>query len=283
MTFHAFALPMPALAAPPLSANNPAQAPEKAPATLAHSWDGKKDIAGWWMSEKLDGVRGFWTGKQMISKSGKAFRVPRRFTENFPPFPLDGELWSGRGQFAELVGIVRRKTPDSDWKKVRYMIFDAPRSEGGFEQRLDSARRWFREHPNPYAEVLKQEICQGKEHLKKTLAEIEAGGGEGIMLRRPGSSYTTGRTNDLLKIKTFEDTEAIVVGHIPGKGKHEGRLGSLVVELPNGVRFAIGTGFSNKERENPPPVGNEITFKYQGFHKSGIPRFASFLRNRERF
>ena len=103
------------------------------------------------------------------------------------------------------------------------------------------------------------------------------------MLRRPQSLYTVGRTHDLLKVKTFDDMEAIVVGHVPGKGKHEGRLGSLLVELPKGIRFAIGTGFSDKERENPPPVGSEITFKYQGFHKSGIPRFASFLRIRERF
>ena len=163
------------------------------------------------------------------------------------------------------------------------MIFNVPKAEGEFTKRLDTGRRWFQEHPNPHAQVLKQEICQGKEHLFQRLAEIESKGGEGIMLRRPQSLYTVGRTHDLLKVKTFDDMEAIVVGHVPGKGKHEGRLGSLLVELPKGIRFAIGTGFSDKERENPPPVGSEITFKYQGFHKSGIPRFASFLRIRERF
>ncbi len=267
----------------PTSTENKATGMEKAPVLLAHSWDGTQDIKGWWMSEKLDGVRGYWTGSEMLSRSGKKFQVPEWFTENLPPFPLDGELWSGRGQFSELSGIVRRKTPDKDWKKVRYLVFDAPKAKGGFEEHLDLARSWFREHPTPYAEVLKQEICQGKVHLLKKLAEIESLGGEGIMLRRPGSLYTVGHTYDLLKVKTFEDTEATVVGHIPGKGKHEGRLGSLLVELPNGIHFAIGTGFSDKERENPPPMGSVVTFKYQGFHKSGIPRFASFLRIREEF
>ena len=256
---------------------------KKAPVMLAHRWDKQVDIKGWWMSEKLDGVRGYWTGKEMISRSGNPFRAPKWFTSNFPATPLDGELWLGRQQFSELVSIVRRKTPDADWKKVRYLIFDAPLVQGGFEKRLEFARLWFQQHPNPYAEVLKQQICQNEAHLRKKLRKIESLGGEGIMLRKPDSSYEVGRSYNLLKVKTYEDAEATVIEHLPGSGKHAGRLGSLLVELPNGIQFAIGTGFSDRERDNPPPVGIIITFKYYGYHKSGIPRFASFLRIREKF
>ena len=103
------------------------------------------------------------------------------------------------------------------------------------------------------------------------------------MLRKPNSPYTVGRSYDLLKVKTYKDEEAKVIEHLPGSGKHAGRLGALLVELPNGIQFAIGTGFSDKERDNPPPVGSIITFKYYGYHKSGIPRFASFLRIRDKF
>jgi DNA ligase-1 len=113
--------------------------------------------------------------------------------------------------------------------------------------------------------------------------EIESLGGEGMMLRKPDSPYTVGRSYDSLKVKTHEDTEATVIRHLPGSGRNAGRLGSLLVELPNGIQFAIGTGFSDKERDNSPPVGSIITFKYYGFYKSGIPRFASFLRVREEF
>jgi DNA ligase-1 len=257
--------------------------PQKAPVMLAHRWDQKIDIKGWWMSEKLDGVRGYWTGKEMISRSGNLFSVPKWFTRNFPSTPLDGELWIGRRQFSVLVGIIRRKIPAAEWEKVRYLIFDAPQAEGGFEKRLDFARRWFRQHPNPYAEVLKQQICENEMHLRRKLAEIESLGGEGLMLRKPNSQYTVGRSYDLLKVKTFEDAEATVIKHLPGSGKHSGRLGALQVELPSGIQFAIGTGFTDQERENPPPVGSIITFKYYGFHESGVPRFASFLRVREAF
>lgn len=255
----------------------------EAPVMLAHRWDRKIDIAGWWMSEKLDGVRGYWTGQELLSRAGNPFHAPKWFTRNFPATPLDGELWIGRHQFQEVVSIVRRKIPDADWKKVRYLIFDAPQVEGGFEERLAFARRWFDHHANPYTEVLKQEICENEAHLRKKLREIESLGGEGMMLRKPGSPYTVGRSYDLLKVKTYEDAEATVIKHLPGSGRHAGRLGALLVELPNGIQFAVGTGFSDAQRDHPPPVGSIITFKYYGFHQSGIPRFASFLRVREAF
>ena len=256
---------------------------QKAPVMLAHSWDQKVEIKGWWMSEKLDGVRGYWTGSKLISRQGNLFNAPEWFTRNFPSTPLDGELWTEREQFQELVSIVRRESAGTDWEKVHYFVFDAPEIEGGFEKRLDFARRWFLEHPNLFAEVLEHQICESEEHLRKKLKEIESLGGEGMMLRKPDSPYTVGRSYDLLKVKTYEDAEATVIKHLPGSGKHTGRLGSILVGLPNGIQFAIGTGFSDKERDNPPPIGSIVTFKYYGFYKSGIPKFASFLRIHEEY
>ncbi len=256
--------------------------PQKAPVMLAQTWQPHRDIRGWWMSEKLDGIRGYWTGKALISRSGNAFAVPAWFTQTFPPVPLDGELWSKRQNFSEISGTVRRKVPNDVWKTMRYMIFDAPQTSGGFEQRLAFARQWFEQHPTPHVTILKQEICQDATHLQRKLAEIEALGGEGLMLRRPQSPYTIGRSHDLLKVKSFQDTEAVVIQHRPGSGKHAGRLGALLVELPNGIQFSIGTGFTDAQRENPPPIGSTITFKYHSLTKSGVPRFASFLRIRDK-
>lgn len=250
---------------------------------LAQVWQPGRDVQGWWMSEKLDGVRGYWTGERLVSRAGNAFAAPAWFTEHFPPVPLDGELWTGRGQFSEVVGIVRRKAPHDGWKSVRYMIFDAPRAEGGFEQRLDFARAWLRNHPTPYAAVIEHEVCNGEEHLRNRLAEVEALGGEGLILRQPASAYVVGRSATILKVKTFQEADAVVLEHLPGSGRNAGRMGSLRVETSNGVRFAIGTGFTDAERDDPPPVGSTVQFKHQGFTKAGIPRFASFLRIVERF
>ena len=257
-------------------------APAAPPVMLAHTWTPEMDIRGWWMSEKFDGIRGYWTGRELVSRSGYAFATPREFTANFPSVPLDGELWISRQQFAEISSIVRRQQPGPEWERVRYLIFDAPEADGGFEQRLDFARQWFQHHPNPYVAIVPHEICRDASHLQDKLEAIEALGGEGVMLRRPQSPYTAGRSYDLLKVKRFQDTEAVVIEHLPGSGRHAGRLGAILVELPNGVRFEIGSGFSDAERDNPPPIGSTITFKYQGLTKSGKPRFATFLRVREK-
>ena len=86
----------------------------------------------------------------------------------------------------------------------------------------------------------------------------------------------------MLKVKSYADMEAVVIAHIPGQGRNEARMGSLLVELPGReTRFKIGTGFSDEIRNNPPPIGSLITFKYYGFYESGVPKFPSFLRVRE--
>jgi DNA ligase-1 len=116
--------------------------------------------------------------------------------------------------------------------------------------------------------------------LKEELARVEALGGEGLMLRKPGSRYEVGRSFSLLKVKTFHDAEARVIEHLPGEGKHKGRLGALSAELGDGTKFSVGTGFSDAQRENPPPVGSIITFRYQELSDRGVPRFPSFVRLR---
>ncbi len=97
------------------------------------------------------------------------------------------------------------------------------------------------------------------------------------MLRQPGSRYVAGRSSTLLKVKTFHDAEATVVGHQAGTGRHKGRLGALLVRLPDGTDFAIGTGFSDRERENPPAIGATVTFRYQELSDTGVPRFPSWV------
>ena len=260
-----------------------AQADTQAPPVMSpYTWEPYMDIHGWWMSEKYEGIRGYWTGSQLVSRVGNVLVTPPWFTENFPAVPLDGELWIGRQTFAELSRIVLDQTPDeAAWKRVRYMIFDAPQSRGGFEDRLDFARQWFDRHPNIYVTIVDHEICKDAAHLQQKLTEIEARGGEGLILRRPQSPYIIGRSRDILKVKTAQDADAVVIGYRPGKGRHAGRLGALLVELPNGVQFAIGTGLTDTERDHPPPLGSIITFKHRGFTEAGKPRFASFLRVRE--
>jgi DNA ligase-1 len=146
-----------------------------------------------------------------------------------------------------------------------------------FERRMEYLRDCLGKHRPEFAQLHEHMQCSSLEHLRQELARVESLGGEGLMLRQPGSRYEAGRSSTLLKVKTFHDAEARVVEHLPGAGRHKGRLGALAVELPDGTSFSVGTGFSDAQRENPPPVGSLITFRYQELSDRGVPRFPSFV------
>lgn len=247
------------------------------PVLLAESWDNALDLSGWWMSEKLDGVRAYWDGKQFISRQGNLYHAPDWFTDGLPEIPLDGELWVARKSFQRTVGIVRRQDKPDTWKDVRFLIFDAPAATGSFEDRVKFLQDGCAGWQCGYSALHDHQLCRGLDHLREELQRVEALGGEGLMLRQPGSKYAAGRSSTLLKVKTFHDAEAEIIGHEPGKGKHAGRLGALTVRLPNGKTFSVGTGFKDRERANPPPVGTTITFRYQELSDAGIPRFPSYV------
>jgi DNA ligase 1 len=247
------------------------------PVLLAHAWDFQVDLTGWWFSEKLDGVRAYWDGKKFLSRQGNEFMAPAWFVDGLPSTPLDGELWLDRKAFQKTISIVRRQDRSEHWKQIRYVVFDSPAHNAPFEERIATLKSQFKQR-HTYVQLLEHSICESTEHLKAELARVESLGGEGLMVRQPGSRYEIGRSSTLLKIKTFHDAEATVVAIQDGKGKHKGRMGALVVELPDGTQFSVGTGFSDRERERPPEIGALVTFRYQELTDGGVPRFPSFVR-----
>ena len=265
-----------------LLATYPPQANAGPPAIpLANVYHPGVNLEDYWVSEKLDGVRAYWDGEKLWSRGGHVYAAPHWFTAQFPRHPLDGELWSGRGRFAELSGVVRKAQPvDEEWRQVRFHVFDLPLPDTVFERRYRQLKQLVEGSGSPYLAMVVQRPVASHPELMAELEQVVAAGAEGLMLKRRNSRYQAGRSDDLLKVKTHDDAEATVVGHLQGKGKYEGLMGSLEVELANGRRFRIGTGFSDVERHNPPTVGTVITFRYRGVTATGLPRFASFLRVR---
>jgi DNA ligase 1 len=212
-----------------------------------------------------------------LSRQGNQYLAPDWFCAGLPAEPLDGEFWIDRKKFQRTVGIVRRQDKNDLWKEVRFRVFDAPEASDAFEKRMQTIVRIIEKNRPAYALAHEQELCTDLDHLRRELARVEALGGEGLMLRQPGSKYAAGRSSTLLKIKTFFDAEAHVLGHEAGKGRHKGRLGALLVVLADGTKFSVGTGFSDAERDRPPPVGSTITFRYQELTDHGVPRFPSYV------
>jgi len=258
------------------------------PLLLAQKYD-STDPTGWWMSEKLDGVRAYWNGKSLVSRYGNVLHVPQNFLEPFQQlesYEFDGELFTKRGQFDRTISIVKTQNMKAQlsgrWKEVKYYIFDIPSLKDlPFEERMTKLNEIFPKNKYPHIEVVDQIICQGKQHLEEQLKCTENSNGEGLMLRKPKSLYVSSRSSSLLKVKSYQDAEATVLAHTQGKGKYEGVIGALLVELENKVKFEVGTGFTDSQRKDPPPIGSIITFRYEGLTKAGKPRFTRFLRMKQ--
>lgn len=250
-------------------------------ATLYHQ---DINIQEYWISEKLDGVRAYWNGKNLISRQGNIFNAPQWFSNGFPDIPLDGELWIKRQSFSQVSGIVRQqKADDEQWRRIAFMIFDLPASAENFTARIKKMRTIVNNSESPYLKMIAQQKVQNNAQLQLLLENVLSKGGEGLMLHRGDAFYQAKRSKDLLKLKKYQDAEAVVVQHLPGKGRNSGRMGAILVKTKEGTVFKIGSGFSDQEREHPPAIGTTITYQYTGKTKNGIPRFASFMRIREAF
>lgn len=249
--------------------------------TLAQPYRPGIDVRAYWVSEKYDGVRALWTGRELLSRQGLPIRAPAWFTAGWPAEPLDGELWAGRGAFAAAQSAVASGTPDdAQWRRLRYMVFDLPAAPGGFGARLPVLQRTVAAMGQPWVQAAPQWRVASHGELMAQLRQHDRAGGEGLMLRRDDAPYRGGRSEDLLKLKTFEDAEARVVGHVPGRGKYAGMTGALLVELEDGRRLRLGSGLPDALRRQPPPVGSIVTYRHNGTHASGLPRFARFWRVR---
>ena len=255
--------------------------PAAQPLLLANEYHPGIDVSRYLVSEKFDGVRAVWDGTTLRFRSGREVAAPAWFIAKLPATPLDGELWLARGKFDELSGIVRKAQPvDDEWQRVSYLIFELPGASGSFAERYARITELVRHTGWGPLQAVEQVRLATRRALDAKLAATVKSGGEGLMLHLAGAPYVTGRSDVLLKMKRLHDTEGVVVAHLPGKGKYSGMMGALQIEMPDGRRFKLGTGFTDAVRKNPPPPGSTVTYTYRDFTSSGLPRFASFLRVR---
>lgn len=246
---------------------------------LATDYLQQANISQFLISEKLDGVRAYWTGDKLISRSGNQIMAPKWFTQSLPDFELEGELWIGRGQFSRLLSTVRDQQPNElEWRKVGFYLFDIPNNVQPFEKRYQTLKALTRELNSPHIRAIPQFKVSNQKQLDEKIKWISDSGAEGLMLHHKDNHYLPGRSHQVMKLKLHQDDEALVIDHVAGKGKYTDMMGAIVVETKDGKQFKIGSGFSDAERASPPPIGSVVTFRYNGTTENGIPRFARFLR-----
>ena len=175
----------------------------------------------------------------------------------------------------------KERADDESWRQVRYLVFELPGRAGPFSERAARIRQVVDAAGWPALIAVEQARVADRTALRARLAEVVRGGGEGLVLHRADAPYRTGRSDALLKLKPLNDAEALVIAHVAGQGKYRGQLGALRVRLPDGKTLLIGTGFSDADRADPPPIGSTVTYTHRGLTGRGLPRFASFLRVHE--
>ena len=239
------------------------------------------NITGWVVSEKLDGVRAIWDGKNLRSRRGKIINAPEGWSAGFPPFFVDGELYTARGEFEQLVSIVSSSVPDERWSRVKFCAFDLPKEQKNLSAKMEILRNFIASSGAQNLLIVQQTPVSTHADVQAYFDRVIAAGGEGVVLRDPNALYESGRSDKILKYKKTHDSECKVVKINPGYGKNEGKMGSLsCVDLRSGAKFKVGTGFSDEMRANPPKVGTIITYQYQNLTREKKPRFPVFLRVR---
>ncbi len=254
-----------------------------------------QNVSGWLASEKFDGVRAYWDGENLLSRQGKKLNAPLSFTKNFPKFALDGELYAKELKFEEIQASVMDKLPDEKaWGRLKFHIFDVPEASGGLLTRLEILAKFLKNEPNDNLIIIKQIKMRDNAQFLKFTEEIILNGGEGAVVREPNAPYERKRSKNALKFKKFKDAECEVIAVNKGSGKYANFAGSLTCkalggkddkekagEPKEGTIFKIGSGLSDKNRQDPPKIGSIITYKFQNLTANGKPRFPIFLRVRE--
>jgi DNA ligase-1 len=241
----------------------------------------KDKVIGWFMSEKLDGLRAIYSGSDLYSRAKNKFHVPAEFMAEWPDLVLDGELCCGRGKFKESISLV--KNHNATYERyladgLVYSVFDAPLLSGNFSERIEKLKVILA--GKKHIVVLEQTKIENIEQVKEAFDSVLELNGEGLMLRKADDKYHYKRSATLLKVKQFHDAEATVVAYHAGKGKNEGLCGALVCKMPSGQTFKCGSGMNTEDRKNPPAIGATITYRYFEVTGSGRPRFPTFVRIR---
>ncbi|NOH72667.1 DNA ligase [Vibrio pectenicida] len=251
------------------------------PLMLAGMYDHNIDVSLYWKSEKLDGIRAIWDGNKLMTRSGRKIYAPVWFIKKLPNYPLEGELWAGRGNFHLVQTTVLDKTPiEASWSKIHFMLFDMPLAPGSYPQRYAHIVQLVDSLQVEHIKFIEHTSISSEQELTSYFDQIDKSKGEGVMLRKLYGDYHHGRGEQLLKMKKHHDAEAKVVGYKAGKGQLEGMVGSLLVQTESGSQFYIGSGLTEQLRKRPPQLGSTITFRYNGYTHTGIPKFARFLREK---
>lgn len=237
---------------------------------------GKKPRQGhYYVTEKFDGVRCicYYDGNDwlFVSRNGKPLNISFDMTDQDTDFIYDGELLIPGKGFNYVDGVVNSLNhPDKD--KVTYNIFDVYQNEKTIaycSRRiiLDTCVK-ENDRVKKVPVLLEVDLPYEEELLMDKFLEVTSRGGEGVMLNEKYAPYKHKRGSHLLKLKDTWRLDMRVIGLKEGKGKYEGKIGSLECEAIDetyGTRYhTFAGGLSDEEREMTDWIGQIVEIECNG-------------------
>lgn len=243
---------------------------------------------------KVDGIRCIYYDGKFFSRKGKEFTTLGHIATDLTniDLALDGELYSYSLTFQELSGLVRKLKPTDDdqskLQQVKYIVFDQIKKDESFDNRFSELSDLFKTCTFYSTELLHTLNCERSEQVSVYLAQFESLGYEGMILRNCKSVYESNqRSKHLQKLKTFQDSEYLIVGYSEGSGLEKGCV-IWKCETPSKLRFSVRPIGTREKREElfingDQYIGQYLTVKFQELTTDGIPRFpvGQSIRNYE--
>ena len=261
-----------------------------------------------YMSPKLDGIRVIVKDGQVLSRNGKL--IPNLFTQSlFKSYcGIDGELIVGSPVHPNVFQTTTSGVMTIEGSpNVKLYAFDSWNAEGGINERYVKLLQITKDN-STNIEIVQQTVVNSEEELLKFEEDCLQTGYEGVIIRYPNAKYKNGRSTikegALLKLKRFDDSEAIILSMEPLLRNHneatknalgytersshkdnlitDDLLGSLYVQdCVTGVKFNIGSGLTEKQRKDiwnkkVELIGSIVKYKYFEVGVKDKPRFPIF-------
>lgn len=258
------------------------------------------DPKGWWVSEKLDGIRAIWTGKELMTRHGRKIHAPEWFYDEFPKnIALDGELYLGRNKF----NVVQMTVMDHHknkylWEKIEYHVFDIPDATYLTFEEVQYILKNYLSTSCKYLKVIHQTQVKDLDQLLELQKILVSQGAEGTMLRKPGSSYRVGETSNLLKFKSQMDSNqmvhllddnAIITGYKYNYDILEDGMPIMrsilckwedKIKFPYDPEFSVSHHITKAEKrgdyQSRFPIGHKVKILYNQLFESQKPRFPRY-------
>lgn len=237
------------------------------------------DVSGWFVSEKLDGMKGRWIDGNMFTRSGHELKIPDWFRQLLPKRDIEGELYFGPNTFHHTASLraTSKQILSTVWDKVSFRVFDVVDYSLIWMERQVELLELFPTSTERIS-IVKWEAVNTPKDVENQFQRVLKKGGEGVIIADPWGLYKDGHVESILKYKALHEREAIITGYQTG---NENRLKSLIVRDVDreNIQFNIGTGLKLAERfdyEKKFPIGAMVSYNYELLGANGKPRTPIF-------